>query len=210
VADIKTEIQSIRDFVAPELPGATFKLQNMPDKYKKNELSIKLGPSRSETETAFHYRLDRTYQIVYFGASELDCLTKMQAVERKLNDKQMIPLGSTARYMRIGSFSLSESFKTQTTGVYAVIGMLEAEIRETRTQIAYEPVNNLEVGTYTDKTAGSWSTLDGTETPNNLNDGYIWSEVEAGTTVQGEVASPDGFTWSDIESGKTVFTEEDE
>lgn len=209
MADIKTEIQSIRDFVATELPGVRFHLQYMPDAYKADELAIELGPSSSETETAFHYRLDRTYQLVYFGASKLDCMTKMQAVEHKMNDKQLIPLGDSARYLRIGSFSLSPSFKTDTTGVYAVIGMLEAETREARTQVTYEPVNNMEVSAYTDKTAGAWSTLDGTETP-NPNDGYQWTDVEAGTTVQGKVASPDGFTWSDIESGKTVFTEEDE
>lgn len=210
MADIKTEIQSIRDFVASELPGATFKLQNMPDKYKAAELAIELVRSTTNTETASSYRIAQTYQLVYFGTSQLDCLTKMQLVERRMNDKQIIPLGSTARYLRIGSFSLSQSFKTETNGVFSVIGMLEAEIRESRTQIAYESVNNLEVGTYTDKTAGAWSTLDGTETPNNLNDGYQWTDIEAGTTVQGEVASPDGFTWSDIESGKTVFKEEDE
>ena len=210
MADIKTEIQSIRDFVAPELPGATFKLQNMPDEYKTNELAIDFEGSRPETETAFHYRLDRTYQLVYFGDSKLDCLTKMEAVERKLSQKQMIPIEETARYLRIGSFSLSQPFKTETTGVFAVIGMLEAEAREARAQVTYEPVNNMEVGTYTEKTAAAWSTLDGTETPNNPNDGYQWTDVEAGTTIQGKVASPDGFTWSDIESGKTVFTEEDE
>lgn len=147
MADIKTEIQSIRDFVAPELPGVTFKLQNMPDTYKAAELAIELVRSATDTETASSYRIDQTYQLVYFGASQLDCLTKMQAVERKMNDKQIIPLGSTARYMRIGSFSLSQSFKTETTGVYAVIGMLEAELRESRTQETYEPINNLETDT---------------------------------------------------------------
>ncbi|MBT2714737.1 hypothetical protein [Bacillus sp. ISL-57] len=147
MADIKTEIQSIRDFVAPELPGATFKLQNMPDTYKVAELAIELVRSTTNTETASSYRIDQTYQLVYFGTSQLDCLTKMQAVERQMNDKQIIPLGSTARYIRIGSFSLSQSFKTETTGVYAVIGMLEAELRESRTQETYEPINNLETDT---------------------------------------------------------------
>ncbi|WP_246370113.1 hypothetical protein [Mesobacillus zeae] len=117
----------------------------MPDTYKAAELVIELVGSKAGTETASSYRIDQTYQLVYFGTSKLDCLTKMQAIERLLNDKQMIPLG--ARYLRIGSFSLSQSFKTETTGVFAVIGMLEAEIRETRTYVAYEPINNLETDT---------------------------------------------------------------
>ena len=140
------EVQSIRDFVAPELLGATFKLQNMPDTYKAGELAIELVGSKPESETGFHYRLDRTFQLVYFGANKLDCLTKMQAVERKINDKQMIPLGT--RYLRIGSFSLSQSFKTETTGVYAVIGMLEAEIREARTQGVVNKVTGVETTIY--------------------------------------------------------------
>lgn len=147
MTDIKTEIQSIRDFIAPELPGAAFKLQVMPDTYKAGELAIELVVSKAVTETAASYRIDQTYQLVYFGTSKLDCLTKMQAVERKMNDIQMITLGDTARYMRIGSFSLSQSFKTDTAGVYAVIGMLEAEVRESRTQETYEPINNLEADT---------------------------------------------------------------
>lgn len=141
MADIKTEVQSIRDFVAPELPGAAFKLQNMPDTYKAGELVIELVGSKTETETGYHYRLDRTFQLVYFGTSKLDCLTKMQAVERKINDKQMIPLGT--RYLRIGSFSLSQSFKTETTGVYAVIGILEAETREARTQEVFTKIQDV-------------------------------------------------------------------
>ena len=145
MADIKAEIQSRRDFVAPELTGVTFQLQNMSETYKANVMSIEFGASSPTSETAYHYRLNRTYQLVYFGTSKLDCVTKMQAIERKINDKQDIEIGSTGRYLRVASFSLSNAFKTETTGVYAVIGMLEAKVREPRTQENYEPINNVTV-----------------------------------------------------------------
>jgi len=183
MADVKTEVQSIRDFVAPELPGATFKLQHMPDAYKTNELAIELAPSSSTNETRAHYRLNRVYQLAYFGTSKLDCVTKMQELERKFNDKQMIQLGTTGRYLRISSFSLSQSFKTETTGVYAIIGMLEAELRETRTQPQYEKINSVGVTTYTDGTARTWGVIDGTGTPANPNDGFTWDDIESGKTI---------------------------
>lgn len=141
MGDLQLNIQSIADFVETELPDVGFHLQYVPEKYKQHELTIELVMSRPTTETAYHYRVNQTYQIVYFGSSKLDCLSKLQTLEKKFIDKQLIPLGETGRYLRIASFSLSQAFKTETTGVYAVIGMLEAEFREARTQNEYEKIN---------------------------------------------------------------------
>lgn len=144
---LQLEIQSLADFVEMELIGVRFHLQHMPENYDNHELAIELVSSRPTTETAFHYRLNRTYQLVYFGTNKLDCMSKMQVLERKFNDKQLIPLGQTGRYLRIASFSLSQAFKTDTTGVFAVIGMLEAELREARTQEKYEKINAVDTTT---------------------------------------------------------------
>lgn len=147
MGDLQLEIQSIADFVEPEVPNIEFHLQHMPETYETNEISIELVQSKPATETAYHYRINRTFQLVYFGTSKLDCMTKMQIIERKLYDKQLIPLGQTGRYLRIASFSLSQSFKTETTGVFAIIGMLEAEIREARTQVIHEKINVVDTST---------------------------------------------------------------
>ncbi|MBA9027519.1 hypothetical protein [Peribacillus huizhouensis] len=146
MADIKNEIQSLRDFVAPMMPTVAFKLQFMPTEFRAEDLIIQYKGGVSETETGYHYRHDRTYQFVYIGISELDCLTKAQPLERLFNNEMVIPLKGTTRYLRIESFSLSEPFKTE-SGVFAIIGMLEVNLREARGQITYPKVEHVGVTT---------------------------------------------------------------
>lgn len=209
MTDIKNEVQSIRDYVGPALAGVKFHLQSMPTKYAANELSIRFAGSSTESETGFHYRLDRIYQLVYFGASELDCLAKMQVLEEKFNIDQVIPLKGSERHLRLEPFSISAPFKTE-SNVYSIIGILNASLREARPQTAWPTVGELYTRTYTNKTAASWQVLNAGITVDFLPNGYTFSDLESGVNVLGETASPDGFTWTDIEDGKTVFTEEDE
>ncbi|MEH6941681.1 hypothetical protein [Bacillus sp. JJ722] len=143
MADITNEITSIRDFVAPHITGVKFHLQNMPEAYKAGELAIDFATGKGVSETGVSYRLDRTFQIVYFGTSGADCLRKMAPLEQQFNHAQMIHIKGTTRYLRIGSFSLSQSFKTETTGVHAIIGMLEVNLRELRPQPDSEKIENV-------------------------------------------------------------------
>lgn len=107
-------------------------MQHLPLKYTAGELSIRYQGDTSTSETGYHYRLDREYQFVYFGASELDCIQKATALQRKLNSTHAIPLKGSSRYIRNGLFSLSQPFKTEGGEVFAVIGVLQAEMREAR------------------------------------------------------------------------------
>ena len=50
----------------------------------------------------------------------------------------------SGRYLRVASFSLSSAFKTETTGVFAIIGMLEIKVREARTQQHYDKIEKVE------------------------------------------------------------------
>lgn len=115
----------------------------MPKTYKVGAITIDFADGKSVSETGVSYRLDRTLQIVYFGASGADCLRKGQILEREFNNAQTIQLKGTARYLRIGSFSLSRPFETETTGVFAIIGMLEVNVRELRTQPTYDKMENI-------------------------------------------------------------------
>lgn len=183
MADIKNEVQSVRDYVGPVLAGVTrYHLQNIPSTYVAGEMSIRFAGSASETETAYHYRRDLRFQIVYFGANELDCLAKMQALETNFNNDQLIPIKGSARYLRLEPFSMSEPFKTSTTGVYAIIGTLEAKLREARPQPVSEPINNVGITTFTEDNASTFGVIDGTATP-NPNDGFTWDDIENGNTI---------------------------
>ncbi|MDQ0154912.1 hypothetical protein [Robertmurraya andreesenii] len=139
MASITNEIESIAEVVEPLFPGANVYYQRIPAEPKMNELSIRFIAGGSSSETNYHYRLDHDFQIVYFGRNEFDCLTKFEALERKLNDGFLIPIKGSLRYMRIGSFSFSQPFKTE-GGANAILGVLNVEVREARTQQQYEKI----------------------------------------------------------------------
>ena len=138
MADIVTEIESLRDFVVDTTLYSRIWMQTMSAKYTAGELSIRFTGGGTASETGYHYRLDREYQFVYFGTSELDCIRKGTALQRKLNSKHAIQLKGSERYIRVGPFSLSQPFKTEGGEVFAIIGMLQAELREVRPLIGGE------------------------------------------------------------------------
>jgi len=107
-------------------------MQHIPLKYTAGELSIRYQGDSTTSETGYHYRLDREYQFVYFGLTELDCIRKATVLQRKLNSKHAIPMKGSERYIRLGPFSMSQPSKTEGGEVFAIIGMLQAEMREAR------------------------------------------------------------------------------
>lgn len=144
MADIKNEIDSLADYLEAKLVGVKC-LNHMPAKYIPRQAVIQLQSSGNNLETGLHYRLERRFQIVYFGEKEIDCITNMNLLEQQLNNDMVVPLrGATeeTRYLRIGSFSLSQPFKTE-GGVFAIVGVLNATVREKRPQIQYDKINSV-------------------------------------------------------------------
>lgn len=128
--------------MAPLFSSATIYLQYVPAQPTANSLSIRLQSASTETETAYHMARQREYQFVYFGTSNVDVITKMDALDRKLNNDLLIPIKDSLRYMRVESFSLSQPFKTE-NGVDAIIGVLSVTVREARDQQQYEKIMNV-------------------------------------------------------------------
>lgn len=146
MADIINEVQTLRNFIGDKLPATTkYHLMRVPNEYKSGELSLDLADGRAESETAYHYRLDRVYQFVYFGADSRDCVRQMQALQASFNNAQSIKLEGSTRHLSVGSFSFGRAFKTETTGVFACIGMLEASVREARSQQKHPKINEVNV-----------------------------------------------------------------
>jgi hypothetical protein len=142
VSNIVTDLESIEQYVAPLFPAATIYLQYVPAQPAANSLSIRLQGASTETETAYHMARHREYQFVYFGTSNVDVLTKMDALDRKLNNDLLIPIKDSTRYLRVESFSLSQPFKTE-NGIDAIIGVLSVTVREARDQQQYEKIMNV-------------------------------------------------------------------
>jgi hypothetical protein len=142
LSSIVTDLESIEQYVAPLFPATTIYLQHVPAQPTANSLSIRLQGASTETETAYHIARRREYQLVYFGASNVDVLTKMDALDRKLNNDLLIPIKDSSRYLRVEFFSLSQPFKTE-NGVDTIIGVLAVTVREARDQEQYEKIMNV-------------------------------------------------------------------
>ncbi|MDH5159822.1 hypothetical protein [Heyndrickxia oleronia] len=142
MASILNEIDSIFTYVEDLFPGAKIRYQEVPPVLEPNMVTLRYASGDMTTETTFHYRLDRDYQFIYFDNTELKCLDKGDALARKLNNALVIPIKGSKRYLRVGSFSLSQPFKTE-SGVYAIIGMLSAELREARDQEHWDKIEHV-------------------------------------------------------------------
>jgi hypothetical protein len=183
---VVNELNSIYDFLKTAYPTATIERQDVPESPKANSFVVRLQFNDTQSETRYSYRNSREFQLIYFGKSSVDVLTKVDELSRLFNNgKFAIPIRDSLRYIRVKGFSFTTPFKSA-GGVNAVIAVMQTETREARDFAAYEKIASVSVFTYTDQTAGMWNTLDGSETP---------------TTY-------DGFTFDDIESGKTIIGKE--
>ena len=139
MADITQEIECLRNYVA-DLPFSRIWMQHLPAVYTAGELSIRYIGDATESETGYHYRLDRDFQFVLFGTSERDCVSRASALQRRLNGaiKLKITDAEESGYMTLGSFSCSPPFKAEDSEVYGVIGIMQAQVREARDFSALE------------------------------------------------------------------------
>jgi hypothetical protein len=143
VASVINEIESITEFIEPLFAGVSVHYQQVPVEPSPNSLVVRYLMGANETETNYHYRLDRHYQIVYFDHSEFACLQKFEQLEREINNILVIPLKESDRYLRLDSFSFSQPFHTESGTVTAILGVLQAHIRESREQPFVQKINNV-------------------------------------------------------------------
>ncbi|MEH7521688.1 hypothetical protein V7149_00175 [Bacillus sp. JJ1503] len=142
MASIVNEIETLAEFIEPLFAGASVHYQQVPIEPKANTLVVRYLMSGNETETGYHYRIDRDFQIVYYAQNDFACMQKFEQLERILNDNLAIPLKGSDRYLRLDSFNFSQPFKTE-SGVTAIIGVLKAHVREPRTQPVTQKIQHV-------------------------------------------------------------------
>ena len=133
------DIQSVVDFIKSMYPKANVIKQNLPTTPTPNTFVVRLLTSSTESETLYHIRRDRDYQIVYYGTNVSDILTKMDEIERKVTNNIVIPINGTLRYLRVEGFSFSMPFKTE-SNIDVILGVLQTEAREARDQKTYDKI----------------------------------------------------------------------
>lgn len=135
MADTIGEINTIGDLLTPV--GVTrFYKQDLPLKYVANTIAIRWQGDSDIGRTAGFYDIDRTYQIIYFGSSNVDCLNKTKIIRSLISDyvDKKVKLRDSDDYISFESFIMTAPFKTDTDGVYAVSGVLSVTVREAHKQ----------------------------------------------------------------------------
>jgi len=142
MANIIGEIDTIGDLLADVGVDHVYK-QDLPKIYVKNTIGIRWQGENDAEFTQAAYGIDRIYQVIYFGSSEVDCLTKIQKVRKALKADTKVKLRGIDDYMTLMSFNFAPPFKTDTDGVYAVSGVLMAKVYEARPQTEYTKMGDI-------------------------------------------------------------------
>lgn len=144
MADIVGEINTIGDLL--ETVGVTrLYKQDLPKVYTTNTIGIRWQGDNDADFTQAAYEIERPYQVIYFGNNEIDCLNKAKVIRSRLSDylSKKVKIRDSNDFMTFESFSLSSPFKTDTDGVYAVVGVLNVSLLEAYTQPHYEKMQEI-------------------------------------------------------------------
>lgn len=141
------EIDTIGDVLAAVGVERFFK-QDFPLKYSANTIGIRWQGDNSNGLTGAHFLVENTYQIVYFGGSERDCLDKSELISGIINDKidMKIKIRDIDAYLTIKTFAMTPVFKTDTDGIYAVSAILTVDSNRNRILPEQVMLNNFNFG----------------------------------------------------------------
>lgn len=131
MADIIDEINTIGDLLA-SIGVTRFYKQDLPKTYVANTIGIRWQGDTDIGRTADFYEIDRTYQVIYFGSNNVDCLNKTKLMRNLLSEYvgKKVKMRDSDEYMTFESFVMTAPFKTETDGVCAVSGVLNVTVRE--------------------------------------------------------------------------------
>lgn len=131
---VVNDIVAIETFIRTQFPAATTGKEEIPLQPPANSFYIRALDDDRETETRYHFRVDRPYQIVHITQRPDTVLADMDALGSAFYQTELIGA------IRIDGFTVSQTFKTE-NGLYAKIGILETNVRESRIQKTYPKIN---------------------------------------------------------------------
>src|SRR5690606_7261138 len=83
-------------------------------------------------ETGYHYLINRDYQFVYFAPNELAGVQMASKLQRRVNSVKKLRIKDADGHLTVRSFYFSQPSKTEGGEIYAVLGVLQAQVREAR------------------------------------------------------------------------------
>jgi hypothetical protein len=126
------ELNSIYEYLKTAFPTATIERQDVPSEPKPNTFVVRLQYNENKSETSLTNINAREFQIIYFGSSSADVLTKVDEFGKALNNnRKVIPIKESLRYIRVKAFSFGTPVKTA-SNINAVNCVIQTETREAR------------------------------------------------------------------------------
>lgn len=130
MAVIKDDILALRTLIASHLPATTrYHLQDVPESPVAGSLAIRLTNQTSAEFTGAATRIERIYQLIYFGKTNIDVIDTADTIRRLVSKQTKLAVGSD--YSTLGSLGLSQPFKTE-SGLDAAIFVLPMTFVEHR------------------------------------------------------------------------------
>lgn len=127
---------AIEAYIKALFPSATTGKQDVPAQPPANSFYVRLLDEDRETETRYHFRIDRAYQIVHVAQRPDIVLANMDALSTAVYQTELI--GD----IRINAFSISQPAKTE-NGLFVIIGVLDTSVRQARIQPQYPKINSV-------------------------------------------------------------------
>ncbi|KKO54506.1 hypothetical protein [Paenibacillus sp. DMB20] len=132
------DIVAIEAYIKALFPTATTGKQDVPAQPPPNSYYVRMIDEDRETETRYHYRVDRAYQIVHVDKRPDTVLANMDKLSTAVYQTELIgPI-------RINAFSISPPAKTE-NGLFVIIGVLDTSVREARIQPEYPKINHVNI-----------------------------------------------------------------
>jgi hypothetical protein len=133
------DLFAIEAFIKARFPASTTGRQTIPEVPPPDSFYVRFLNDSRETETRYHYRADREYQIVYFAEWPEQIMPKMDTLASALYETEVV-----TDDMRVESFALSQPAKLD-SGIYASIGILAVSVRQARIQPVVPLINHIEI-----------------------------------------------------------------
>lgn len=133
---IQSEIMALRNLSATVLPKKTkYLLQQDLKVSAVDYLAIKrMNAEYGNEMTSRLYSNTFDYRFVLYANTELDVHSQAEQLGRLFSQDKKIPLTDENAWITLGSFATSESFETEKTGVFAIMGMISATRYEVKTK----------------------------------------------------------------------------
>jgi hypothetical protein len=133
-----SDMVTIEAFIKTQFPSAITGKQVVPLQPAAGSFYVRMIDEDRTTETRYHYRVDRVYQIVHVTVRPDMVLADMDALGRAIYQDELIG------HIRVNAYSVSQPALTD-NGLYAIIGILDTSVRESRDQTVYPKIDNVTV-----------------------------------------------------------------